>query len=350
MASLSSSVYGQNPFEIKSRKNINSTKDSVSPVDRPSADTIILKNSTDNETPELEVIPESEVNQIPRPSINEKDKNAFNINPPSDSGTALPEIEENIPPLDHDSVTESIIASPAKDTEDEESLLNKILPQDTSENQEESITHVEYWAFILDLLLLLLTTGLFLYDREIFNNIRKASVQENLLRYIYRDMYIRKPYPFYYLNIIYLLGFSYFIYKVGVAYKFDPSFINYLIILACLTLLFFIKHILLHILSNISDNSFEIKFYQYWLILFSGLMGIIIIPVILMLSVFNTALIKNTIIILGILVILLYLYRLAKSVIHGRFYITKHVFHFFLYFCAVEIIPLCLVYRFLTPF
>nr|WP_255785379.1 DUF4271 domain-containing protein [Membranihabitans maritimus] len=213
-----------------------------------------------------------------------------------------------------------------------------------------TVSSSEYWVYIFDLIILFLVTGLFMYDREIFGHIRKASVHENYLRFLYRDFYLRKSFPFWYLNLLYLLGLGFIIYKTGVAYSFSPSFGKFLIILLAVCGLFSIKHLVLKFLASLIEKPFEVKFYQYWTVLYSGLIGVVLIPIILMLSFFPSSFLSKASIGVGFILLLFLGYRQVKALIHGRFYLSKHLFQIFLYFCAVEIIPIFLVFVFLTPF
>lgn len=208
--------------------------------------------------------------------------------------------------------------------------------------QPESVAASHWWVYIFDFIILILLLGAFLYDKTLFPLMQKAFRHENFLRFLYRDTYIRKPVFFIYLNALFLLCTGFFIFRAFQYLGFVTSFQHYLIIQSVVFLLNIIKHLSLYLISQFVDKPFEVKFYQYWLILSAGMIGVWMIPVVLMISVLPFSFIKIAMILTGIPLILLLIYRQVKAYIHAKFYLYKHLFQISLYFCAVEIVPIIL--------
>ena len=203
--------------------------------------------------------------------------------------------------------------------------------------------NVSWWHYIFDLILLLLLLGAFLYDKKIFSPLRKAFVHENFLRFLYRDTYLRKPGVFLYLNIIFLLSLGFILYRISQYYGHATSLRDYLIIQGIVLFLFAVKHLALQLLSKLVDKPFEVRFYRYWMILSAGIIGLWMIPVTLMVSVLPAQFLFIALLICSIPILILLIYRQIKAMVQAKFFFYKHFFHFFLYFCAVEIVPVILL-------
>lgn len=207
-----------------------------------------------------------------------------------------------------------------------------------------------WWIYVYDLVLLLLLAGAFLYDKTIFPLIRKAFIHENFLRFLYRDTYLRKPGMFLYLNIIFVLATGFFLFRIGNYLGIPDTFLQYLIIQGVVWIVYLIKHLALYLLSRLVDNAFEVRFYQYWMILAAGYIGLSMVPMVLILSVLPSPYLNIALIISLLLWSVIIIYRLVKAMLHARIFLYKHFLQFILYFCAVEIIPIIVFTEILTRY
>jgi len=205
-----------------------------------------------------------------------------------------------------------------------------------------------WWVYVYDLILLLLLASVFLYDKTIFPLIRKAFIHENFLRFLYRDTYLRKPGIFMFMNIIFILGLGFFLFRLSNHFGFQNTFHHYLVIQGITLLLFAFKYLSLYLLSILADKPFEIRFYQYWMILASGYIGLWMVPMVLMVSVLPPPYLPIAMIISLILLSFALIYRLIKALLHARIYLSKHFLQIFLYFCGIEIIPILIFLEVLT--
>lgn len=299
-AGFSSAVHSQNPFDIKKR---------MSPAGKETQDSIQL-DSTDSPVQSVE--------------------------------SPLPEIKENeeepaiLPPSLHET------------PESRDGIKNKNLSIRPDASSDDSYRFPPWWFYVFDLVLLLLIAGVFLYDKTIFPLIRKAFIHENFLRFLYRDTYLRKPGIFMFMNIIFILGLGFILFRLSNHYGFETTFRHYLLIQGLTLFLFTFKYVALYLLSILADKPFEIRFYQYWMILASGYIGLWMVPLVLMISVLPSPYIYYALIISFLLLAAALIYRLIKALLHARIYLSKHFLQIFLYFCAIEIIPILIFLEILT--
>lgn len=300
----------QNPFDIKSRSLIDTT--ASTPLD--STQQVTAKSLQKSSTEDTEPLPTS------------------------------PEPDQTSETLQVDSPTLEVSGALPSDLSDSSSDVG-LLGKDSSLDLLNTPGHTEssWWYYLFDLVLLLFLLGAFLYDRKIFPPLKKAFLHENFLRFLYRDTYLRKPGIFLYLNIIFLLSLGFILFRIAQYFDWATGFRDYLIIQGVVFLLFAIKHIALQFLSQLVDKPFEVKFYRYWMLLSAGLIGLWLIPVTLMISVLPYDYIFIALLICCIPLILLLIYRQIKAMVQAKFFLSKHFFHFFLYFCAVEVVPVLLL-------
>jgi len=110
-------------------------------------------------------------------------------------------------------------------------------------------------------------------------------------------------------------------------------------------LLFTCKHLALNIISNVLPISKDIKQYSFTIVIFGIILGLLLIPANVLIAFGSPGMTK--ILIYGSLtsILLLYLFRILRSLFIASRYITLHKFHFFMYLCTVEIAPLAVLVK-----
>ncbi len=314
------STQAQNPFDIKSRNLMDTTR-------QVQSDSPVVQL-----TPTRSATPKTDGPEIP----STKNTELFDSPKTSNVTDSEEETGDTLPITSGDTVG-STVQSEATDAPTLSDTVSGLLTRGNTDQD------VHWWYYVFDLVLLLFLLGAFLYDKKIFPPIRKAFVHENFLRFLYRDTYLRKPGTFIYLNILFLLNLGFILYRTAQYMERASTFRDYMIIQGVVILLFAVKHLALHALSRLVDKPFEVLFYQYWMILSAGLMGLWLVPVTLMISVIPVRFLFITLVISCIPITLLLIYRQVKAMIQAKFFLYKHFFHFFLYFCAVEIVPVVLL-------
>lgn len=302
----------QNPFDIQSRKLLDSTA-SIAKTDMDSKTDTVKVSNVDSHSDSISIIP---VEPIPA------DTHKLQLPP-----TQTPTVENT------DNSQPDLIPPFSRNN----GLLGEVeLPTG-------SATSASWWFYVYDLILLLLLLGAFLYDKKIFPPLKKAFLHENFLRFLYRDTFLRKPGIFLYLNFIFLVCLGFILFRVAQHFSMASGVQDYLLIQGVVLLLFLLKHISLQLLTRLVDKPFEVRFYRYWMISSAGLIGLWLIPVTLMISVLPSDYLWIALVISCFLLILLLIYRQIKAMVQAKFFLSKHFFHFFLYFCAVEVVPVLLL-------
>ncbi len=321
----------QNPFEIKSRNYIDSTKVTSEGNREHQSE---LPGQTTFPAEQNRIDTTERTGALISPMVS-PDTPLIHL----DSGTSE-EADSSILAISGGTITPKSSAN--RESSDLE-VNKEILLKDNNELYNLDYGGISWWYYIYDLVLLLILLGAFLYDKKIFPPLRKAFMHENFLRFLYRDTYIRKPGLFVYLNLLFLLSLGFIIFRAAQYYDQASSFQDYLIIQGVIIFLFLIKHVALHLLSRLVDKSYEVKFYQYWMILSAGLIGLWMIPLALMISVLPFQFLYIALIIAGLSIVILLIYRQSKAMLQAKFFVFKHFFQIILYFCAIEIVPVVLL-------
>ena len=111
------------------------------------------------------------------------------------------------------------------------------------------------------------------------------------------------------------------------------------------TSLYLGKYICLEIAGAIFSTKELVKTYVFVVFKINKVLGILLLPFILILAFANPIYFPSAIIGAGGLSVLLFLYRYLFSLTSVRNKLHISSFHFFLYLCAFEILPLMILYK-----
>ena len=111
------------------------------------------------------------------------------------------------------------------------------------------------------------------------------------------------------------------------------------------TSLYLGKYICLEIAGAIFSTKELVKTYVFVVFMINKVLGILLLPFILILAFANPIYFPSAIIGAGGLSVLLFLYRYLFSLTSVRNKLHISSFHFFLYLCAFEILPLMILYK-----
>ena len=233
---------------------------------------------------------------------------------------------------------------------------HQLLPREERvvEEQEEPLENeksILFIAMILSLALLAITIG---DNKKTFRRLIRSLNNSNYQKLFYRDS--RSNYPAM-LIVLYLFAFislSIFIYLILGYYDVDFGLDNttYLlvIILLILSSLILIKHLFLNFLSYIFPIDKEIKLYSFSMMLALIATGILIAPVNAIIAFGDESYIKLFIYIGISIIIFFYIFQQFRGILYGSRYLVYNTFHFFLYICTVEILPMALIAKVISNF
>ncbi|MEL6924738.1 MAG: DUF4271 domain-containing protein, partial [Bacteroidota bacterium] len=102
------------------------------------------------------------------------------------------------------------------------------------------------------------------------------------------------------------------------------------------------KHLILRLVAAVFPVQKEVLLYNFTIIIFNIVLGIMLMPFNLFIALATSPVAKILIYIVLGLVGLAYLYRSLRGIFIASKYLTFNKFHFFIYFCTVEIAPLAI--------
>jgi hypothetical protein len=152
-------------------------------------------------------------------------------------------------------------------------------------------------------------------------------------------------------SIVFLLHFSYFLYKINqfygyIHYAFNDILFYFCIVLSVLALYFF-KILMARLVARLVLAYTEMDEYIFNIFLSTNAIGLFLFPVIICLE--YAYIPAHYLMNIGLFILLLfYTIRILKGIViayvSGRF----SVFHLFLYLCALEILPLIVLIKLLV--
>lgn len=183
--------------------------------------------------------------------------------------------------------------------------------------------------------------------RKLLSNLSRALFNENVLKLTKRQENGGLNLHYILLYLVYFVNAAVFLYLLCKSYTTFEGIRLWVYILLGLVSAYLIKHLSLFFLGIIFPLSKETSLYNYCIMVFNLMIGIILIPFNLLLAfgsdLWSTPTIIISLIILGILIIIRYL-RGVLIVVNKA---VGNLFVFFIYLCTLEIGPLVVLIRFL---
>ena len=210
------------------------------------------------------------------------------------------------------------------------------------------ITKQNRFFSFLTLIIFLLTTLLVIFFRIYFGRIYNAFINENLLNQLYRERETGNVIPFYALYSLFILNLAVFIvnlirlFGLRVPGSNFQLFFNALIGVFALVVL---RHLSLNIIAGIFPVEKELKLYSFSINVFNIIIGIFLIPINLLLFYIPENAGKIIVYAGVVAVILIYLFRSFRGLLIANKYFQLYKFHFFLYICVVELVPLVVLVK-----
>ena len=329
---------GSNPFEVPNRETTPSTtKDQdnkpigTNPFDLPTG-----ANATPTTAPAPAPRPIT-----PSPANTEEDNpdnaNPFDINQSSNtpSTTTSPTAPSTAPPGNSNpfEVNRLQPLQPTQTNSAPAPVLQPNTPQKSKSNR-----NFLFWSSVFSLLLLTILLTLY---KPLINQIYRAFLNDNMLKLKHREQGSVLNLPFSLLYLSFFGNAGLFVYLIIHHYGWQSSSHLSLLLWCILGVfaVFFIKHVALRVVGLIFPINKELRQYSFTIVVFNIILGILLVPVNLLIAYGPRELPKY--LIWGLLgsVLLLYGFRIIRSLLIASRYISLHKFHFFMYLCTVEIAP-----------
>ncbi len=201
------------------------------------------------------------------------------------------------------------------------------------------------FLFVLILIALLMTT-----NRQLVLKIFKTVWFYNLTNILFRNFGNREMlfYGLIYINFIVNLGL-YFYLSINHYYAYNGVFI-FIMSLSLVFVVYTIKHLGLYVFNLIFPNLKKIKIYSFTTTIFNISLGISLIPVNILIAYGVPILVKIALVLGAIIIVAFYLLRLLRGFLITIDYYNYNKFHYFLYLCALEFVPVLFLYKFVLNF
>lgn len=202
------------------------------------------------------------------------------------------------------------------------------------------------WIFYASIGSLLLIMLIRLYYDQNLRDFLRSVFNENIA---YQQFAYAESRTFIYnllLDLIYLLNIALFIisllkwYKVKLPY---PDSFNLLLIIALIFLLIQVKFFLSKAFAGIFKLGEKADYYAFSITKILRFIGLILIPFVLIVYLSNFAEKQYLYMIFGIFMTMILLYGYFQFLNRNAAYIQNHFFHFFVYFCTFEIVPVLVI-------
>jgi hypothetical protein len=195
---------------------------------------------------------------------------------------------------------------------------------------------------------LLLTTVSLTFFRTLYIKCYKAALNDNMLNQLFREREGSGLLPFAFVYVVFLYHFALFLYQTNELWSLwrqQPIQQQVPLIAAVTLLALLLKHISLGILGYIFPVTKESRLYSFTIMVFAILVGLVLTPLNLVLTYSPVDWREPVVwISLGLLVIL-YLLHAARGVVIANRFIFLYQFHFLLYLCVIEIMPVLYLYK-----
>lgn len=206
----------------------------------------------------------------------------------------------------------------------------------------------QQFIFILVFSVLLLLTVLVTASRSLISRIYQAFVSDVVLRALFRERssLTSAVYLSLYLMFIINIGvFSYLFLRSRNVLLGSSDWLTLLYCILGLGALIVIKHIILWILSYVYPVAKELAMYNFIILIFGISIGLILAPINVFLPYLESPFAGYLMTCSGGMLLVLYGFMALRSLFLIRSYIFPYFFHFMLYLCSVEVIPVLIIFK-----
>lgn len=186
------------------------------------------------------------------------------------------------------------------------------------------------------------------YFQQLFRIMFQASFRQKQTR----EQLMQEKIPSLLLNTLFILTGGLFIALIAGIYKWlDTSF--WLLTLYSITLLalvYMFKYLVIHLMGWAFQAREPANTYGFIVFLINKITGLALLPLLLLLAFSSGYILEVTVTIAFSLIALLLLLRYILSLTIIRGALSIHPIHFFIYLCAIELMPMLIIYKVLFNF
>lgn len=189
---------------------------------------------------------------------------------------------------------------------------------------------------------------LFTMLREYFWKVYDAFRNDNLLNQLQREQGFlpNTPYLFWYSLFFITSGIFIFLFlDYSNNLPFDGYWLNLYACIGSVLAFFLFKHFLLSIIKWLFPIKKEISVYNFSIVIFNIIIGLILVPFVVFIAYGPSDLIKTLFYITTGLVFITLVFRQLRGLFISGKYLILNKFHFLLYLCTVEIAPVIVLIK-----
>ena len=182
-----------------------------------------------------------------------------------------------------------------------------------------------------------------------FSSIFSLSFQATFRQTQTRDQMAQNFFPAFMLNVLFILSGGLFITLVAQFYKWTviPFWQLFVYSTVILGIIYSVKYFVILFTGWVFKAADSAAEYRFIVFLINKLIGVLFIPILFLIAYSNSEVKKIVITVALCIAVLLLALRYLVSLARIRRNLNLTAFHFFLYLCAVEIMPLLVIYKLL---
>ncbi|MBK7094861.1 MAG: DUF4271 domain-containing protein [Saprospiraceae bacterium] len=203
------------------------------------------------------------------------------------------------------------------------------------------------WVFMFILIIVAILTGM---NREVVIKIIESSWFNNLMNLLHRNFGNKDVLLYSLLYVSFAMNIAIFFYLL-IGNKFNYNgFLLFIYLLLTVVFIYVIKHLAIVLFERVFPSLKGIRIYNFSIMIFNIILGIALIPVNAF-AAFSTPVLASVFISTGlVLIAIFYVFRLLRGLLSTYNYFVISIFHFFIYLCAFEILPLLIIYKLVLNF
>jgi hypothetical protein len=186
------------------------------------------------------------------------------------------------------------------------------------------------------------------YFQSMFRLVFQASFRQKQTR----EQMMQDIFPSLLMNILFVLVGGLFIALIAQIYQWlNISF--WLLTLYCITLLsliYIFKYLVIQFMGWVFNAREQASTYGFIVFLINKVIALALLPLLMLLAFSSGSIQQVTLTIAGSAVIILLIFRYIVSLTIIRSTLSVHPLHFFIYLCAVELMPMLILYKVLFSY
>lgn len=252
------------------------------------------------------------------------------------TSASVPFIEEKpINPFDI-SNEKTVVATPSRINLPDNTIIKK--------GPTDKRTGFLFWVFFG---LLLIFSSIYGISKVRLGQVYNSFLNENFLRQSHRYNQGNFSVVYLLLYILAIINFAVLLYLIANYFgaNLPNDFFFLLKLIGIVLALFGGKHLVLSLVGAIFPVNKEISLYSFTIMIFGILLGMLVFILNIIIAYGPESIVKLSVYSALGAIIAIYLFRTIRGLSIGSKYLVLHKFHFFIYLCTVEILPVVILIK-----